>query len=74
MIFFLNYKPLDESLGAKAKDNTLNAEDEEKKIKLKIEKYVQKSVSILDVSFNCRIKKSSNLHNQNSTKNKNIKS
>ena len=49
MIFFLNYKPDDENLGGKAKDNTLNAEDEEKKMKLKIEKYVQKSISNLDV-------------------------
>ena len=52
MIFFLNYKPEDDNLGSRANDTTLNAEDEEKKIKLKIEKYVQKSIANLDVSIN----------------------
>ena len=55
MIFFLNYKPDDETLGGRAKDTTLNAENEEKKIKLKIEKYVVKSISNLDVSFDLEI-------------------
>lgn len=49
MIFFLNYKPEDENLGAKGNDTTINAENEEKKIKLKIEKYVQRSIANLEV-------------------------
>lgn len=51
MIFFLNYKPQDQSLGAKAVDKTLSAEDEEKQIKLRIERYVQKCVANIDVSL-----------------------